>query len=82
MIRALLLTAGLIVAAIGPVALFLGIFIVYSLRYTAYEFLALAAMVDAFYGVHTLLPVYTILCAVWLIGLQWLKPRLAVYNQE
>jgi len=83
MIIRLILFAGLcIVALIAPTGILAVCALAYALRYTAYELLLIAAAIDAYYGLgFTIVPYYTIVSCVCLIFIEWIKPRISVYNQ-
>jgi len=54
---------------------------VYATKWPAYELIVLATLGDAFFGVGFNVPIYTIgtIIIVWVI--EWMKPKLLVYNQ-
>jgi len=81
-IRLLLCIALVVCAVVLPVWLFAIAAFAYALYYTAYELLLITALLDAFYGGGIFIPYYTIACAVVLIMLEWVKPRLSVYNEN
>jgi hypothetical protein len=71
-----------IVALIAPTAVLALCALAYALKYTAYELILLAAAIDAYYGLgFTLVPYYTIVTCVSLLLIEWIKPRISVYNQ-
>lgn len=54
----------------------------YALRYTAYELLVLAAAIDAYYGLgEYAVPYYLFTAIAVLFFLEWIKPRISVYNE-
>ncbi len=82
MIRLLLFIPVILSAVVGPPILFAGVAIFYALRYTAYELIVLSGMVDAFYSYeYGFVPYYTILTIISLLIIEYLKPRLSLYNQ-
>jgi len=66
----------------GPTWLFaVGVFL-YVIAYVGVEVIFLAAAVDAYFGYQQeTLYVYTIATAILVFLVQWVKPRLSVYNQ-
>lgn len=80
MLRLLLCGFLLIAAVVLPTWFFFIAAFVYALRYTAYELIFITAAIDAFYGGGSFIPYYTIVATLGLIMLEWVKPRLSVYN--
>ena len=67
---------------VAPTPVFIIGALAYAFRYTAYELLLLAVCIDAYYGVGTfLVPYYTIITCIGLIFIEWLKPRISLYNE-
>ena len=82
MIRTIFFIIIIILAATGPFLLLLVLSSIYAFKYTAYELLLVAAMIDAFYGMGSwLIPYYLCGTTLALMCLQWLKPHLTMYNQ-
>ena len=55
----------------------------YALKYTAFELIILAFLLDGLYGDLSLfgVPVYTTAVVIGLLIVEWVKPRIFVYNQ-
>lgn len=71
-----------IIAVIAPTGFFAVCAFAYALRYTAYELIIVAATIDAYYGLgYTMIPYYTIITCIGLLIIEWIKPRISVYNQ-
>lgn len=70
-------------SAVVPTPLYAIAAIAYALRYTAYELIIIGVLVDAFYGssTHLLIPYYTMATCIGLILMEWIKPRISLYNQ-
>lgn len=70
------------IAAFAPAVVLAVAAFAYALRYTAYELIFLAIVIDGLYGSAYLfpLPFYTIVTALCLICIEWIKPRISVYN--
>ena len=84
MIIRIALYIGLIVVfTTGPLPIAVVCALAYAFRYTAYELLALAFVLDGFYGVQFAfsIPFYTLGALVALVIVEWLKPLISVYNQ-
>ncbi len=83
MIVRLILFVGLcVIALVAPTAVLAVCALAYALRYTAYELILVAATIDAYYGLgFTIVPYYTIVTCVCLVLVEWIKPRISVYNQ-
>lgn len=80
-IRLLLFIAVLLCAVVAPTWLLAALAVVYAFRYTAYELIFVAAAIDAFYGTGThIVPYYTISFVLLLICIEWIKPRISLYN--
>lgn len=81
-VRILLFILVCVIAIIAPTALLAVCSLAYALRYTAYELIVLAAAIDAYYGLgFTIVPFYTLIACVSLISIEWIKPRISVYNE-
>jgi len=52
----------------------------YSMYWSAYELLFLAVGIDAYFGVEFVLPYYTVTTFCLLVAIEWVKPRLLLYN--
>jgi hypothetical protein len=71
----------LLVAAALPTWVLACCALLYAFRYTAYELLFLAALIDSFYGTGGWsVPYYTLVAAAALIFIEWLKPHISLYN--
>ncbi len=84
MILRIILFLGLIVAATtGPLWITSVLALVYAFRYIAYELLAVAFVLDGFYGVQFAIsiPFYTFCVLLGLVIIEYLKPLISVYNQ-
>ncbi len=67
---------------VAPTPVFIGGALLYAFRYTAYELLLLAVCIDAYYGVGVFfVPYYTIITCAGLIFIEWMKPRISLYNE-
>lgn len=57
--------------------------LLYIARYTAYELIILALFLDTLYGLGTPMniPYYTIAVSLLMIVVEWIKPRILMYNQ-
>ncbi len=81
MILRIFLCALLAIAAVMlPTPLFALAAFAYALRYTAYELIFITAGIDALYGGGSFIPYYTIFATLGLLAVEWIKPRLSVYN--
>lgn len=66
----------------GPVVVFILVAVAYTLLYAGVELIVLAAAIDAYYGYERGdIYLYTLCATVLVFFVQWLKPRLWVYNQ-
>ena len=81
MVRFLLLLGVTCVASVAPTALFIVCALAYALRYTAYELIVIAAAIDAYYGMGTSVPYYTICTILGVLIIEWMKPRISLYNE-
>jgi hypothetical protein len=82
-VRILLFCVLVFATVVAPTPVFIAIALLYAFRYTAYELLLLAVCIDAYYGVgQILIPYYTITTCVALILIEWMKPRIWLYNEE
>ena len=81
MIRTAFLFVIIVVAFTGPPFLFLAASFAYAVRYVAYELLVIAACVDAVYGLYnSFIPYYFLTMFVWVLAMEYLRPRLSLYN--
>lgn len=68
-------------AVVLPTWLFAICAFFYALRFTAYELIILTCAIDAFYGAGSFaIPYYTLVASGALFIIEWIKPRLSVYN--
>lgn len=68
-------------AVAAPAWLLALIALAYAFRYTGYELIFVAAAIDAFYGAGSFsFPYYTLAAAAGLICIEWVKPRISLYN--
>lgn len=83
MIRILLFVIVIVTAVIAPTIIFAVCALFYALKYTAYELIIVAASIDAYYSTmeYPLIPYYTLIVCFSLILIEWIKPRISVYNQ-
>jgi len=83
MIRIILFIAVVITAVTAPTIVFAVCAILYALKYTAYELIIVGACIDAYYSTmdFPLIPYYTLILCGLLIFIEWIKPRIWVYNQ-
>lgn len=83
MLRILLFCILLLISVVVPTWLLAVIALVYALRYTAYELIPLALCIDAYYGMsfYGHLPYYTLCAILLLIVVEYIKPRLSLYNE-
>lgn len=73
----------LILAATGPVWLFIGFAGAYAFFYGGIELLVLGALIDAYYmSSITSIPWYTIMAGGALVLVELIKPHLLLYNQS
>lgn len=70
-----------ILGVVGPFEAFLLAAVVYALRFTAYELIVFAAMIDAYYSIsYETFPKYTLVTVGGLFILEWIKQQLSLYN--
>ena len=82
-VRILLFTILVFATVVAPTPIFIVGALAYAFRYTAYELLLLAVCIDAYYGVgHLSVPYYTIITSVGLFFIEWMKPRISLYNED
>ncbi len=82
MILRLFLCIGLVLIAVAaPTIVFALCACAYALRYTAYELVCIAAAIDAYYGAGTIIPYYTLCACAGLLIIEWIKPRISLYNE-
>ena len=82
MIRFIFFSSIFILGVVGPFVVFIVGACVYALRYTAYELIVLAGMIDAYYGIqYPAFPKYTLIAIGGIFLLEWLKRQLSVYNE-
>ncbi|MEX0931087.1 MAG: hypothetical protein WDZ68_02205 [Candidatus Paceibacterota bacterium] len=55
--------------------------VLYALHWRAYELLIVAACIDAYFGVASSIPYYTVSVLMILIVMEWVKPSLLFNNQ-
>lgn len=80
--RTIAFIALIIVSTLVPWYMLLLLALGYALYFRgAVELLVLAALIDGYFGVHTLTPYYTLSALVLLFLAEWLKPRLIIYNE-
>ena len=82
MLRISLFTCMAVLTVFAPVWLLAVCAFLYALRFTAYELLVLAACIDAYYGGFVAIPYYTLVAALTLLIVEYIKPRLIVYNER
>lgn len=64
-----------------PWYLMLFLVIGYGLYWNApYELIFLGLLVDVYFGTTSMIPCYTLGVCAFLLALEWLKPRLLIYN--
>ncbi len=80
MIRALSFFVLLIVAFTGPVQIFIVGLAAYGLYFSGYEIVVLAIFVDALFGSSSLVPIYTLGAAGWLLVIIFFRPYLVLDN--
>ncbi|MCA9361607.1 hypothetical protein KC845_03560 [Candidatus Kaiserbacteria bacterium] len=54
--------------------------IVFALRYTGYELIVIAGLIDAYFAPHDL-PYYLFFVVLLVVFVEWLKPKLTLYNK-
>ena len=81
-VRLLLFVCIGIIAIVAPTPLLALCALAYALRYTAYELIVIAVCIDAYYSVGTFIPYYTIAVCAALILIEWVKPRVSLYNGD
>lgn len=47
---------------------------------SAYELIFLGLLIDTYFGANTMIPYYTLGISITLLSVEWLKPRLLIYN--
>ena len=80
-LRLFLFAALALLSVFAPVWLLAACTVVYALRFTAYELMVLAACIDAYYGGMPFFPYYMIATTLLLLVVEFIKPRLIVYNE-
>ena len=53
----------------------------YILYYRSYELIAIAALIDGYVGAFYEWPLYTITTAIFVIFIEWLRPRIMFYTR-
>ncbi len=82
LIRTFLFTLLTFFGLSGPLWVFVIIGAVYLVAYTGVEMVLLAAAIDAYFGYqYDTWYMYTISVAIAVLVMQWMKPRLSLYNQ-
>lgn len=83
MLRLVFFFVLILIGTVAPAAVFAASALLYALCYTAYELLPLAVFMDAYFAIgHPyVIPYYTIGILILLICVEWIKPRISVYNQ-
>lgn len=82
MIRIVCFLGVALLGIIAPTGVFVVFALAYALRYTAYELMIIAVSIDAYYGLgYATVPYYTIATTVGLLLIEWIKPRISVYNE-
>lgn len=71
----------LIVSTIVPHFIFLPAALLYALVWRGYELIVLAICIDAYFGVGHHIPYYSLYTSVIVLGAEWIKPSLLVYNK-
>ena len=71
----------LLLSTLLPVPLLAVLAFLYSLKWSAYELLILAALLDSFYGVGHVVPYYTTVLFASLLIIEWAKPQFLIYNR-
>ena len=52
----------------------------YGLRYTTYELIVIAVLIDGYVGTFYSWPLYTILVTTSVLFLEWLRPRIMFHT--
>ena len=81
MIRAFSFLILVYITVVAPVWVVIPCLFLYALRFGGYELIFLCFCIDALYTTtHTVIPYYTITSTMVLFVLEWLRPRLSLYN--
>lgn len=70
----------ILLSTLLPLWLWLSLALLYAYFWCGVELLVIAVLLDAYFGVSSI-PLYTVCVGVGLLLLEWLKPRLLVYNE-